>query len=71
MSKNAETFLIRDFPEFTFEEMLRDRKLMKTTRCTLEGEGPVVVKIYFHRDGMRPQQLQHHEEFLNGIRSKF
>ena len=35
VNKNAETFLIRDFPELTFEEMLKDRKLMKTTRCTL------------------------------------
>lgn len=76
VSPEAETLLLKYFPQFQFVKMLTaDSIFLKSVLCTNENDGfPLVIKIYFKKE-MTPQEnniymkhvksLQEIKEFFN------
>ena len=69
VTPEAETFLLKYFPQFQFVKMLTaDSIFLKSVLCTNENEGfPIVCKIYFKKE-MNPNENNIYMRHVKSLR---
>ncbi len=75
VTPEAETFLLKYFPQFQFVKMLTSESIfLKSVLCTNENDGfPIVCKIYFKKE-MSPAEnniYMHHVKSLREIKDSY